>query len=402
MKHLHVSLRVSELASAAQDCSRVANPQHPLLLLEALESSPCRVLLAAYNGEAALRVEAPCEPYTKADGSWAIATDAKKLYSICNTLHPKALVHLKFNGKSMVEVTCEDAAWKLPALPPEEFPAILGLPKEPIKWKIPELQLKSAIQRVLFLADDDAPTALLAGVHFTKEADCVDVVCTDGNRLARTMLKLHEPAECSSRFLLPCDSVKRLLPLLQSETNLVAVMEGGQDVHFAVQTHGGHYLTIYSVRCLVGKPVSWRKFIPEATGSVTVTFKKQELLEALKKQLTIAVDDNAFAMVELKDYHPIAPPALSMRSVVKQVGLVSTSVEFAVVSGDFTDTRETAWNCEKAMGILSGVKGDSVQMQFPVNGSTKPIVLSDPDYDSNWFGCLCPMARRDDVPSRSS
>ena len=150
----------------------------PILANVLLEADGETVRLTATDLEVGARVSVPAKVASKG----AITVSARKLSEIVKEL-PAAAVAMKVGDNASVSLRCGGVTYKLLGLPPDDFPPVV--PAAPESWVTLEAKtLREMLSQTGFAVSHDETRYALNGVLFVLQDKEVQMVATDGHRLA--------------------------------------------------------------------------------------------------------------------------------------------------------------------------------------------------------------------------
>lgn len=150
----------------------------PILANVLLEADGETVRLTATDLEVGARVSVPAKVASKG----AITVSARKLSEIVKEL-PAAAVAMKVGDNASVSLRCGGVTYKLLGLPPDDFPPVV--PAAPESWVTLEAKtLREMLSQTGFAVSHDETRYALNGVLFVLQGKEVQMVATDGHRLA--------------------------------------------------------------------------------------------------------------------------------------------------------------------------------------------------------------------------
>jgi DNA polymerase-3 subunit beta len=160
---------------------------------------------------------------------------------------------------------------------PEEFPDIEKF-EEAAYHVIPAKTLKEMIRRTIFAPDTDSARYALAGVYFEMNGDAIDIVATDGKRLAwqrgtGSCVKNHKVESA----IVPGRALQLFDRALGDDDEDVKVAFSANRVLFQYK-----HITFFS-RLLEGKFPKWRNIIPDTENDKPVNIMAGTLLANVLK-----------------------------------------------------------------------------------------------------------------------
>jgi DNA polymerase-3 subunit beta len=150
----------------------------PILANVLIEADGETVRLTATDLEVGARVSIPARVGAKG----AITVAARKLAEIVKEL-AAAAVAVKVGENASVSLRCGGVTYKLPGLAPDDFPPVV--PAAPESWVTLEAKtLREMLSQTGFAVSHDETRYALNGVLFVLQGKEVQMVATDGHRLA--------------------------------------------------------------------------------------------------------------------------------------------------------------------------------------------------------------------------
>src|SRR5439155_1536299 len=150
----------------------------PILANVLLEADGEAVRVTATDLEVGARVTIPAKVASKG----AITVSARKLGEIVKEL-PAAAVALRVTDNASVSLRCAGATYKLVGLAPDDFPPVV--PASPASWvSLEGKTLREMLAQTSFAISHDETRYALNGILFVLQGKDVQMVATDGHRLA--------------------------------------------------------------------------------------------------------------------------------------------------------------------------------------------------------------------------
>lgn len=150
----------------------------PVLSHILLEATDDRLSLAATDLDVSLT--SWCDTETTSPGG--VAVQAKKFIEIIRSLVDDD-VHLKLEDEKRLVIVSGRSRFKINGLSPEDFPTLPEVSDEGAQ-EVPFQQLKGMIAKVLFAVSTEESRFQLNGALFKIKDEGIELVATDGHRLA--------------------------------------------------------------------------------------------------------------------------------------------------------------------------------------------------------------------------
>jgi DNA polymerase-3 subunit beta len=239
----------------------------PVLSHLLLRARGDRLQLAATDLEVSLR--SWCDAEVSGDG--AIAVQARKFVEIVRALEGDQ-VHLALEGGQALHIRAGNSRFKIHGLSPEDFPTLPDVTQGD-ELALPFADLKRMIAKVLFAVSAEESRFQLNGALLRAKAGAVEMVATDGHRLA--LVEMPEAAAAAGDgVLVP----RKALQELQR-------FDSGDDVRFR---RGEHHLSFQLgrreliCRILEGAFPDYEKVIAKDSDKRTV-FERRRLIDVVNR-----------------------------------------------------------------------------------------------------------------------
>ncbi len=254
---------------------------------------------------------------------------------------------------------------KINGISASEFPAIplakdkgISFPKD----------VFLASSQILFAAAVDEGRPVLTGILTEAKDNKLDLVATDGFRLAHRQVELPKGSS-SFKNLIPKRTFEEILKII-SETDVdnvnIATSENQNQAVFSLGQ------TIVSSRLIEGQFPAWEKIIPKNFISRLI-IDKETLLQAIKLAAVFVKNEaNIVVLTTKKD-------SLSLASSAKEIGSQENEIE-AEVSGE---SLQIAFNTKFLQDAISNIPTTQLMMEFsgPLSASLiKPIGVESLEY----------------------
>lgn len=166
----------------------------PILSNVLLEATTQGLVIMATDLD--LSIRAVCNAEVKQGG--ALCVSAKKLHDIVRLL-PEADINFKLGGGERLTLTCDKSVFKIVGLPRDNFPTIPAFAGK--KVRLEALSLREMIRRTAFAITQEESRYALGGALLKLSPDHLEMVATDGHRLALVekrggCLELDETISC--------------------------------------------------------------------------------------------------------------------------------------------------------------------------------------------------------------
>lgn len=287
----------------------------------------------------------------------SLVVDGETFKSFINSLPPgKIELSLKDNslliqqGKLHSKMSCQNA---------EEYPQFPEVKGD--EFSLPLQDLEKIQNRVSFCASNDQTRPILTSLLMKFSEKSLEVVATDGFRLAQLFLKEHDFV-LEKTLLVPVKALSELYRISKQQkedTLRILVSEELKQLLFKVSN-----VEMY-VRLIEGEYPPYEKIIPPEFR-LTVEFDTQEFLQELKRALIFSRDSSNIVRLEIQEDNLIVR---------------SSSPSFGEYQGEISlknknkETGKIAFNVHYLIDFISSVVSETVQ--FSMNESLKPAEFKD-------------------------
>lgn len=339
------------LNRALSTVARVANTRGtlPILANVLIKTSNNRLSLAATN----LDIAITCFIGAKVSEDGAVTVPARLMQDFVGSL-PNGVIEL-VSESAKLGITTDQYQSSINGMVADEFPVMPTIEKGKT-WAVPGLQLKKALQQVVFAASADESRPVLTGVFLKTVGGKLYMAATDSYRLAeKELIASKEDVE----LLVPASAMQDLLRILGDSEEDVQVTHDDQQVLFQV---GDVELV---ARLVEGKYPDYRKLIPEKF-SVEATLKRTDFVNITKVSSLFARESAGSVTLHVSE----EDQSLSIKSIASQLGENN-----ATANGKITGTGSITLNSRYLLDSLQAVSADEVQFCF--NGKLEPTLLEE-------------------------
>ena len=218
--------------------------------------------------------------------------NAKKLFDILREL-PREEVHLVKEDNHWVRVKCGKSKFRLPGMPPEDFPPFPEFSQDSLMEFSSKL-LKEMIRKTFFAQSPDETRQVLNGLLLEKENGKLKMVGTDGHRLAIVRRDLGDTSKGEKlSYLIPKKALAELMKLIEDEeatfsfsakNNHMAFMQGDQ---------------VIVSRKIDGKFPNYQQVIP-SDNKLQVKINRDIFQQALKRVALLADEKSKMVRFDIQ------------------------------------------------------------------------------------------------------
>ena len=206
-----------------------------------------------------------CSAAVTAEGATTIA--ARRFFDIVRLLPENSELELSLLENSWVELRSGNSHYKIVAIPKDDFPVIPDA--APTVAIVPGNLLEGMIQRTMFAITQDDSRYSLNGALFVLQSDTVQMVATDGHRLALVGKSMEVPGiEEEIRALVPRKTLMEILKFVSGQDIMI---EFGRDSNHLFFSAGNKRLVS---RVLAGQFPNYELVIPKDNDKLIVVGTK--------------------------------------------------------------------------------------------------------------------------------
>jgi len=235
-----------------------------------------------------LEVHVSVSVFAKVEKEGVACVNAKKITDISRLL-PSNEVYLKLEGNNL-KIKSGRTKYNLPVSPAEDFPTMYPFPEDNA-FIISGENLQKSISKTIYATSKEESRFALQGVLFKSLDGTIDVVATDGHRLA--LYTIDRTGTGDINIIVPQKALNELKKLL---TGLEDVEVAATDQYVFFRTKEW----ILMSRLLEGAFPDYSQVIPEQF-SREITVDKKEFLDAVKRVSAVIEGDTKPLKLTLKE-----------------------------------------------------------------------------------------------------
>jgi DNA polymerase III subunit beta len=205
-----------------------------------------------------------------------ITVPARKFIDICRNLPDEAQLNIALDGNRLI-IKSGRSRFALSTLPASEFPRISDSPTQ-MEFSITQAELKHLLNSTHFAMAQQDVRYYLNGMLFDLSTQALQVIATDGHRLALSSLASGSETrqQTTSQVIVPRKGVMELLRLLNNDEEVVKVAIGTSHIHVT----GDNF--VFTSKLIEGKFPDFNRVIPKDSNKI-VTFDRDILKKALAR-----------------------------------------------------------------------------------------------------------------------
>ena len=346
-----------QLVDIINTVQRAIAPKTSLPVLECIKidaNGDGNVVFTGNNIDLCIEYNTKC---TVSEGG-TVALASKMFGEIVRRL-PEGDVTISVNPSNFItKIKSGSSEFNIQGVSPDEFPAAPVL-DEKFRFSISQLSLKKLIRKTIsFVALNEGKKPVLTGALFEIKNNYLNVVASDGHRLAVVKEEIKENTE-NNKFVVPGMTLRELLKILKDEEENVKVIVSDRTVLMDF----GNY-QVYS-RLLDGEFLKYEAIV-SAVNTLSVVAEKRYIVDSLERALLLINDDiSAKSENKIPVRFNIAYNKIDV-SCITGKGQVNDTVPVELEGGELI----IGFNCRFLLDALSACDEEKVKMEFsaPTSG----------------------------------
>ncbi|MEA3488740.1 MAG: DNA polymerase III subunit beta [Candidatus Omnitrophota bacterium] len=287
--------------------------------------------------------------------SGTITVPARKFFDIVKALPDESEISLSIKKNNFVTIKSEKALFKIIGLPKEEFPQ-LPLFKDKDSITVEQNSLREMLNLTDFAISKDDTRYILNGVLLIVKGDRMNIVATDGRRLAAINNTLQKKTLVDRMVIVPTKTVQEVKRMLGEEGE-VKIKFGDNQILFSFP--GCFILS----RLIEGEYPNYEKVIPEKS-SKEVRISREEFLSAARRASIFTDQDSMAIKLSIKK---------KKMTISKNTPYLGEAKEELDVDYSGNGDLEIGFNPRYLIDVLKSLSDEDVVLE--VNDSSKPGVI---------------------------
>lgn len=358
-----------QLVEIINTVQRAIAPKTALPILECIKidaNGDGNVVFTGNNIDLCIEYNTQC-PVTEGG---TIALASKMFGEIVRRL-PEGDVTISVNPSNFItKIKSGSSEFNIQGISPDEFPSAPIL-DEKFRFSVTQNILKKLIRKTIsFVSQNEGKKPVLTGALFEIKNNFLNVVASDGHRLAVVKEEIKESIS-DNKFVVPGMTLRELLKILKDEEEKVEIIVSDRTVLFDF----GYY-QVYS-RLLDGEFLKYDAII-SAVNTINVVAEKRYIIDSLERALLLINDD-----ISAKSENKV-PVRFNMAydkidvSCITGKGQVNDTVPVELDGGELL----IGFNCRFLLDALTACDEDKVKMEFsaPTSGCFIRSVSGDDSY----------------------
>jgi DNA polymerase-3 subunit beta len=342
----------------------------PILSNVLVEAAGDHINLTATDLELGIRCVCPAR--VKKPGAGTIP--ARRLLDYVRLL-PDADVDVKLQDNQWASLVCGRSRTKIAGMSRESFPELPTMPAE--LARIPVGALASMISKTIFAISAEESRFTLNGALLILKSTGLQMVATDGHRLAMVEREVNLPGMTASyRALLPRKAMSEILKLAQDAGNGAEIRFSGDDNHLFFEL--GERLLLS--RKLTGNFPDFERVLPKDHPH-SVSLDREELRSAIQRVSQFSDERSRAIRVQ------VGGGEMKIHSSLSETGESEESLPAAY---DGTSV-EIGFNASYLLDFLGAVSEDQVRFLFKDPNSAGELRPGGEDNGNQYRYVVMPM-----------
>jgi DNA polymerase-3 subunit beta len=305
----------------------------------------------------------------------ATTAPAHTLYDICRKLPEGAEVSLDTTGDAgRLEIACGRINFRLPCLPPEDFPVMSG-GEFSHHFALPASELRRLIDKTRFAVSTEETRYYLNGIYVHcaegEDGPTLRTVATDGHRLARVDSDLPDGAQGMPGVIVPRKAIGELRKLIDELDGAVQIDMSDTKILFAFDT------VVLTTKLIDGTFPDYERVIPQNNDKL-LEIDGKPFIDAVDRMAAISTDKSRSIKLALANDRLL----LSANSPDSASGEEELPVDYA------GPEIEIGFNSRYVLDMTSHIEGDRIQ--FAMADGVSPTLVRDTS-DPTTLYVLMPM-----------
>lgn len=336
----------------------------PVLYNVFLKAEGDKVFLTATNIDVTVRTSV--QATVSREGGTTLP--ARRLTSIIREL-PATDIEINVDDKDVATIKAGSSRFKIIGISDEEFPALPSL-EEGKTYSVDQGIFRRMLLSTSYAASHEESRYVLNGVLLNFKEDKLNMVATDGRRMALYEEPVEFPDELAGDYIVPSTAVNELLKTLGAEGKM-RIVAGQNQITF-------EFDDIYIVSKLIeGTFPNFRQVIPSACEE-RVMVEREQLLTAIKRVSLVSDKSNTVNLVFSKNH-------LELQASAQDIGEASETLAVKYSGKEI----KISFNPEYLMDCLRSLTSDEVALE--ISDDLSPGVVK---CDAPFLYVLMPMRVR--------
>lgn len=349
-----------------------ANNSIPILTGINIQAHANDLIFTASNASMTIQYTIPQDPSSMTvQRAGGIVVPARYFYEIIRKFND-GVVTLEIKEQLILTITSGNSQIRLCGMDSAEFPSINNVESRPVlKLSVKNALFKSSIKQVATAASTSETRPVLTGVCFEYHDESLNLIATDGIRLAFRTIHIENRANAATNVIIPWKNLYEAARIMDGEDNTTEIEVGVNQIRFIANN-----VQVQSA-LIEGVYPSIKNVIPKSYLSEVIV-ETAFLLNAVDRA-TVLAGESIIRIVA-------ASNKLDLLSKTAEIGDVQDEVPLKEMNGeDFV----ISLNGKFFIDILRCVDSEYVSLRF--TGKASPIVIQPFDNSSSTLFLIPPV-----------
>jgi DNA polymerase-3 subunit beta len=276
--------------------------------------------------------------------------------------------------ETRIRIECKETRYSIMGIAEEEFPKI-PVTQSKEKIALPAGTLRRMIEKTAFAVSKDETRPALNGIFWRIEPGQMEMVATDGYRLAKI--------EKTGKF--PVKGRKDLLVSPKALTQMVHLFGGAPDADVEITVDSNYLVfafggTVVYSRLLEGPFPRYEQVIPKNNTKIAVVDRSEAIVACRRVAI---LSDTLTHQVQVT----VDRDSLSLRSNTPDLGEATDHV-----AAEYSeDKMDIGYNAMYLTDILKNIDGDKVKVRLDTPIKAALLEPLEQEKDENYFCLLMPL-----------
>lgn len=316
---MKISIQRAELEKALSQVQNAVSHKMtlPILANFLLEAENDQIKLTATDLELGMSAKVKA----KVQESGSITIPARKFVDMVREF-PESEIHITNKKNQVISIECEKSHFKLMGLAPEEFPKFPKL-DDKNTIVIEQAVVKTLLRLTSFAMSNDETRYVLNGVLLHIKGKTIQMVATDGRRLACAMRTMQESSGFEKSVILPKKTVLELSKGLKDEGEMKIII-GDNQILFAFDD------LVALSRLVEGEFPNYEQVIPKESKEKIKVNRDQFLFATKRASLLTSQESQSVKMEFFRDKVILSKSSPEWGEVREEVGIVNEGKDLAI------------------------------------------------------------------------
>ncbi|WP_165930857.1 DNA polymerase III subunit beta [Paenibacillus sp. BK033] len=369
-----VQIRKDSLINAVQHVLRAVAVNSPIPILQGIVIYACTegIILTASNISMTIQYKIPQDDVsTIVQRAGAVVIPARYFYDVIRKLNNDVVV-LELKDKLILTVMSGGSRVSLCGMDPNEFPSINNGELYSCKrMQINNLIFRSAIKQVAIVASTSETRPVLMGVSFECDNNSLNMIATDGIRLASQTLHNQNNSNDNFKAIIPAKNLFEISKMLNDDDITTEIEVSGNRIQF--KANG---LKVQSA-LIEGTFPSIKNVVPKSY-LCEILVNRIGFLQAVEC-VTVLASESIIQLV-------VGPNKLKLLSSTAEIGDIENEVPLMEMLGDEFNI---SLNGKFLIDILRNC--DCTNLRIKYAGKNNPIAVLPIDSDISTLFLITPI-----------